>query len=234
MLRRGRPITQTQRWNSTYVNSPTSNNTTFVSKHHTISPADLAKVVGVNGHFKDYRLKETGELHVKTCFSQCNRGNKGLNDNAWKLTIRRDGSYYCFRCGDKGNWYNLKQRLSGGRGVEISGYGNSNGAGPIPYPSSMDALDQSGGGGSGGGGGRGGGNSVDNEINHLHSNISRAQVQNGKKELVLPNQRDAFGYHIDLSAAIYGNSALSCADQAAAARLELERLEEEANRTGGN
>ena len=47
-------------------------------------------------------------MDIRTCFDDCARGNKGVSDNAWKLMIRRDGSYYCYRCGAKGNWYNLK------------------------------------------------------------------------------------------------------------------------------
>lgn len=200
-----------------------ANNDTFVSKHHTISPADLSKVVGVNGHFQDYRLKDTGELHVKTCFSNCGRGNKGMADNAWKLTIRRDGSFYCYRCGDKGNWYQLKQRISGGKGVQVSGFSSgSNMSLPRsnqgPYPPSREALGHDDG--------------VDNEIEALHSNIRNAQVQNNKKEISLPNQRDAFGYHLDLTAAIYSNNAQSYSEQAASARKELDKLEEEATRTG--
>ena len=146
-----------------------------------------------------------------------------MADNAWKLTIRRDGSFYCYRCGDKGNWYQLKQRISGGRGVQVSGFSSSNMSVPksnhSPYPSSREALGYD--------------DDIDNEIEVLHSNIRNAQVQNKKKEIVLPNQRDAFGYHLDLTAAIYGNNAQSYSEQAAAARKELEKLEKKALAAAG-
>lgn len=200
------------------------NNTTFVSKHHTISPADLSKVVGVNGHFQDYRLKDTGELHVKTCFNKCARGNKGVADNAWKLTIRRDGSFYCYRCGDKGNWYQLKQRINGGQGVQVNGFsssGMSNATSNAPYPSSSEALGQN-----------SDHESVDSEIEVLHSNIRNSHVSSNKNDIVLPNQQDAFGYHLDLTAAIYSNNTQSYSEQAAIARTELQKMEEEASRAG--
>jgi hypothetical protein len=60
-----------------------------VSKHFAVNPADLKKVVGEQGYFKDYRLKQGGELDVKTCFGDCPRERKGMNDNAWKMLIRR-------------------------------------------------------------------------------------------------------------------------------------------------
>lgn len=195
---------------------------TFVSKHHAISPADLGKVVGVNGYFNDYRLKDNGELFVKTCFGPCERGNKGKADNAWKLTIRKDGSFYCFRCGDKGNWYQLKQRLTGRRGIEIQEYGGSNTNSEqvhidrrsAPYPPSSAALEVN--------------NShitVDESIRDLHRNLERSNMQNQSKEIALPNQRDSLWYHLNLTAAMNSSAGRTCKEQAVAAREELNKLE---------
>ncbi len=197
---------------------------TFVSKHHAISPADLGKVVGVNGYFTDYRLKDNGELFVKTCFGPCERGNKGKADNAWKLTIRKDGSYYCFRCGDKGNWYQLKQRLNGKRGVEIEEYGGGSVSAEhiridrrsAPYPPSSAALE-----------GNDSNIKVDDSIRDLHKNLERSHTQSQNKDIALPNQRDSLWYHLNLTAAMHSSMGKTSEEQAAAARDELSKLKRE-------
>ena len=194
---------------------------TFVSKHHAISPADLSKVVGVNGYFNDYRLKDNGELFVKTCFGPCERGNKGKADNAWKLTIRKDGSFYCFRCGDKGNWYNLKQRLTSRRGIDIEEYGNNlvnsehvHFKRPAPYPPSSAALEVN-----------DSHITVDESIRHLHKNLQRNEAQNQNKEITLPNQRDSLWYHLNLTAAMHSSTGQTSEEQANRAKEELKELE---------
>jgi len=97
----------------------TGPSTPFVSKHFAVEPSELAGLI--NKSFKDHRLNSSAEtVEIKTCFQDCTRERKGLNDNAWKLNIRKDGSYYCFRCSSGGNWYNLKRRLARNSGLEIT------------------------------------------------------------------------------------------------------------------
>ena len=165
---------------------------TYISKHFTISPSDLSKVVGLNGYFKDYRLKQSGEMDIRTCFDDCARGNKGVSDNAWKLMIRRDGSYYCYRCGAKGNWYNLKQRLTGVKHADITDSVST------VSPQSMYSSDS------------GSGRSLNemqihqsNSNNGTTRNNNTKAVGNKSNNAILPDQREAFGYHLNLTAAMY-------------------------------
>ena len=179
---------------------------TFVSKHFAITASDLSTIVGDTGYFKDYRLKPGGELFVKTCFGDCSRQRKGQADNAWKLLIRRDGSFYCHRCSDSGNWYQLRRRLFGGAA------GASRGSGPAAHLSVFGGVSPGGSSGSSGGLSGGGG---DHSAAQAQS-TSRLQAQlklaaasgsggsggNGGPP-VLPDQKEAFGYHLNLTAAIY-------------------------------
>eukprot|EP00605_Chrysophyceae_sp_TOSAG23-4_P002537 GSChrysophyteH1.ASY1.ANO1.2802.1 assembled CDS len=144
--------------------SSSASDGTFVSKHFAISVGDLSRIVGDNGYFKDYRLKPGGELYVKTCFHDCSRQRKGQADNAWKLLVRRDGSFYCHRCSASGNWYQLRRRLSG----------------------SGDSL----------------GSPLTTQLRHSADSATSAP-----SIPVLPNQSEAFGYHLSLTAAIHDSTA---------------------------
>ena len=166
-----------------------TNTTAFVSKHFAIGPNELSKVVGDTGYFKDYRLRPGGELDVKTCFNNCERKNKGIGDNAWKLLIRRDGSFYCHRCSAKGNWYQLKRRLAG---VADSGSGG------IPDFSGGERPML----GNGNRSGEGGGVGV-HDRNNIHGEGDAIFNAPPLPPLVLPDQKEAFGYHLNLTAAIF-------------------------------
>jgi len=182
----------------------------FVSKHFAIGASDLSSVVGDTGYFKDYRLKPGGELFVKTCFGDCSRQRKGQTDNAWKLLIRRDGSFYCHRCSDSGNWYQLRKRLFGGAGGSGSGRG---GGGPAAHLSVFGGMSTQ-------------SAAHSQSASKLEAQLRQATANGGGSGSdgsnggppVLPNQKEAFGYHLNLTAAIYNPQ--SATETAAAAESE--------------
>lgn len=153
---------------------------TFVSKHYEADPAELRELISTS--FKDYRSNaSTGVVEIKQCFSDCPRERKGMHDNAWKLNIRTDGSYYCYRCSSGGNWYKLKRRAHGnGKGLEIvsmtksSHHHQQREAGAGDAEAEAEAEE--------GGGEKEGGR--------------------GQKELALPDQEAAFAYHQHLVASM--------------------------------
>jgi len=158
--------------------SSTSHSGTFVSKHYEADPVELRELISTS--FKDYRSNaSTGVVEIKQCFSDCPRERKGMHDNAWKLNIRTDGSYYCYRCSSGGNWYQLKRRAHGnGKGLEIVSMSRSSHNQKEASSSSGDAEAEA---EEGGGDKRGG---------------------RGQRELVLPDQEAAFAYHQSLVAAM--------------------------------
>jgi hypothetical protein len=54
----------------------------------------------------------SGFVEVRECHL-CNKQNKNKPDNIWKLGIRANGSYHCFRCSDSGNWADFKEKACG-------------------------------------------------------------------------------------------------------------------------
>ena len=66
-----------------------------MSKHYNVDAAELRGVV--DRMETDMRRADNGELCLKVC-KLCSKGNKTKADNIWKLRIRKDGSYYCYRC----------------------------------------------------------------------------------------------------------------------------------------
>ena len=68
---------------------------TFVSNHYVPDTEDMKKVVAALD--SDTRVQNDGVLSVKVC-RLCTKGNKDDMGNLWKLLIRRDGSYHCYRC----------------------------------------------------------------------------------------------------------------------------------------
>ena len=68
---------------------------TFVSEHYTPDAEDMKKVVAAMD--SDTRLQNDGVLSVKIC-RLCTKGNKDDMGNLWKLLIRKDGSFHCYRC----------------------------------------------------------------------------------------------------------------------------------------
>eukprot|EP00981_Chlorochromonas_danica_P015560 scaffold13271_cov179-Ochromonas_danica.AAC.3 len=59
----------------------------------------------------DHRQRENGCLEVKQC-NLCSKGNKDKADNLWKLNVRPDGSYYCYRCAIGGGFQDLRQKVN--------------------------------------------------------------------------------------------------------------------------
>ena len=87
----------------------------FVSRHNTslnVTPSEIKTV------FTDYGIavsdiRQTGQ-HI--CVRDCPfcHDTKGEANNQFKLNVKiGDGCYYCFRCGVKGSWYDLKMKLGG-------------------------------------------------------------------------------------------------------------------------
>ena len=64
-------------------------------------------------------------IEVKEC-KLCLKGNRNKLGNQWKLFVRCDGSYYCYRCANGGSWFDLKSRTReprDGSGEEVGGRG---------------------------------------------------------------------------------------------------------------
>lgn len=80
----------------------------FSSNEHVFQKKALAVVAQWN---TSYRAKPTGEVEVKECHL-CSKGNRSNIDNLWKLCVRPNGSYYCFRCSCGGNYAELKTKAA--------------------------------------------------------------------------------------------------------------------------
>ena len=87
------------------------NKSTFVSKYYEVEKAEIIKLV--DDMKTVYRQKdENSPIEVKEC-RLCDKKNKSAPDNLWKLNIRPDGSYNCYRCeGAKGSWFDLKRKAA--------------------------------------------------------------------------------------------------------------------------
>jgi hypothetical protein len=57
------------------------------------------------------RVNSNNYLEVKECYL-CNKSKKSNSDNIWKLNVRPDGSYYCFRCSVGGNYEDFKMKIN--------------------------------------------------------------------------------------------------------------------------
>jgi hypothetical protein len=60
--------------------------------------------------FSYHVLLVTGYYEYKIC-RLCTKKNKDKIDNIWKLSVRHDGSYHCFRCDESNNWTSLQTKL---------------------------------------------------------------------------------------------------------------------------
>ena len=85
---------------------------TFVSKHYTVDPVEFKRLIDAMGSEVRQAGNNKDVVEVKVC-KLCVKGNKTKADNIWKLRVRKDGSYHCFRCALSGNWFDLKRRASG-------------------------------------------------------------------------------------------------------------------------
>lgn len=68
------------------------------------------------------RVRSNGDYEVKHC-NLCDKPNKEKLDNLWKLLIRPDCSYYCYRCACGGGSSNMKLILSK-KGIELPKIGS--------------------------------------------------------------------------------------------------------------
>lgn len=82
-------------------------NSTFVSKHFNVDPKELGRVISSMN--TEIREGTDGKIEIKEC-KMCPKGNKSKPDNLWKLLVRKDGSYYCYRCSKGGSWFDLKKK----------------------------------------------------------------------------------------------------------------------------
>ena len=119
----------------THRNVPTRNTQirtkVFVSKYNSsinVNPQEIKDVfLGYGISLVD--LRQTGQhILVRDC-PFCHPIN-GKIDNQFKLNVKiGDGCYQCFRCGEKGSWYDLKMKLGGYEVVTSSGGSASMGSG---------------------------------------------------------------------------------------------------------
>lgn len=87
---------------------------TFVSKHFAVDEKEIDEIIGRMN--TQSRTLPDGQIEVKEC-SLCDKPNKSKADNLWKLKVRTDGSFYCFRCSYGGNWFQLKKAVVLGQSV---------------------------------------------------------------------------------------------------------------------
>lgn len=94
---------------STYVRYLSSITSKSPSKAQKLANAAVMTVV--DSLQTEHRLKDNGCLELKQC-NLCSKPNKEKVDNIWKLNVRPDGSYYCFRCGIGGSFVDLKRKAN--------------------------------------------------------------------------------------------------------------------------
>ena len=78
----------------------------FSSNQHEDVDRDEIEVV-VNKMGTKFREKSNGDLELEVC-KLCPKDNKMNMDNLWKLIVRPDGSYYCYRCAKGSTWASLQ------------------------------------------------------------------------------------------------------------------------------
>lgn len=84
----------------------------FVSKHFKVSDGEMIEVLQeMDTEIRENSNSGNGKIvEVKEC-KLCIKSNKNKLDNLWKLFVRCDGSYYCYRCSQGGSWFDLKSRV---------------------------------------------------------------------------------------------------------------------------
>ena len=61
----------------------------------------------LNLMISEKRIATNGDTQVKECYL-CEKKNKCEEDNIWRLYVRSNGSYYCYRCSKGGGFSELK------------------------------------------------------------------------------------------------------------------------------
>jgi twinkle protein len=65
----------------------------------------------------EYRTNSSGDYELKHCHF-CSKGNKDNHDNLWKLVVRENASYYCYRCSQTGGRRQFNDKLEQFRDYE--------------------------------------------------------------------------------------------------------------------
>lgn len=118
----------TRRWFSTgngYDFDMNAGPTTFVSKYNTsinATASEITRLLQKCGYptqiGQDIRVTPTHVIMKECPF--CEKPTQGDPSNLFKLYIKiGGGAFFCHRCGIKGSWYDLRNRI-GGHGVDIS------------------------------------------------------------------------------------------------------------------
>jgi hypothetical protein len=81
-----------------------------LSDNAAIEPHDAIKKF-VSSLPSEHRADGKGQFEIKEC-RLCSKEGYEKADNCWKLTVRTDGSYYCYRCADTGSFELLQHKLS--------------------------------------------------------------------------------------------------------------------------
>jgi hypothetical protein len=80
---------------------------TYVSSHYQIADGDLLSYLERKG----LKLRTTADAYISMFCPFC-KPHKGKLDNLWKLYIyRNNGRHHCFRCDNKGSFYDFKKKL---------------------------------------------------------------------------------------------------------------------------
>jgi hypothetical protein len=81
---------------------------TFISSHFIVNKQELNEII--KGMKSPTRQREDGQIEIQIC-NLCSKQNKNNPDNTWKLLVRPNGSYHCYRCSCSGSWFDLKQKV---------------------------------------------------------------------------------------------------------------------------
>eukprot|EP00753_Platysulcus_tardus_P012338 PLAT3354.34.p1 GENE.PLAT3354.34~~PLAT3354.34.p1 ORF type:complete len:766 (-),score=342.49 PLAT3354.34:54-2237(-) len=113
---------------------------TFVSSYYRVDEREVAQFLKRLGT----AVRRSGDqLVIKEC-PFC-PPTKGRADNLWKLYVRStDGAFFCHRCGNKGSWFDFKNRLSGGARGGRGGARGGEDARPPAVSSAGDAMGRGG------------------------------------------------------------------------------------------
>jgi hypothetical protein len=81
---------------------------TFVSEHYQVEKEEILSLLKTMDTETRQKTAD-GPIEVKVC-KLCPKKNKTNPDNIWKLNVRQNGSYHCYRCSKSGSWFDLKRQ----------------------------------------------------------------------------------------------------------------------------
>jgi twinkle protein len=110
----------------------------FVSEHFRVDPAELLAFIAR----KNFKYVESSDKYtIQRCPFCKNINDK--QDNMYKLSIfKGNGGFNCFRCGNKGSWFALQQKLSNFSTLTMSGSSNGSLSSVSSEPESSAPLPQ--------------------------------------------------------------------------------------------